>query len=94
MRRATATPSTRRAPRWSSPSRWTGPPGPLLTDPRRAPVRPAGLGGSITHCTGYRAVVVAKRSVVPGCCSASRSRCSRRRTHGRASASASGTGPS
>ena len=35
------------------------PPGPILRGQRNAPVWPAGIVGSITHCTGYRAAVVA-----------------------------------
>jgi 4'-phosphopantetheinyl transferase EntD len=35
------------------------PAGPLLTGAKREPLWPAGVVGSITHCTGYRAAVVA-----------------------------------
>jgi 4'-phosphopantetheinyl transferase EntD len=35
------------------------PPGPLPTGARGAPVWPGGVVGSITHCAGYRAAVVA-----------------------------------
>ncbi|MFF9217092.1 4'-phosphopantetheinyl transferase family protein [Streptomyces viridosporus] len=37
-------------------------PAPLLPGPRRAPDWPAGVVGSITHCAGYRAAVVARRT--------------------------------
>lgn len=37
-------------------------PAPLLPGPRRAPQWPAGVVGSITHCAGYRAAVVARRT--------------------------------
>jgi 4'-phosphopantetheinyl transferase EntD len=33
---------------------------PILTDERRAPIWPDGVVGSITHCDGYRAAVVAR----------------------------------
>jgi 4'-phosphopantetheinyl transferase EntD len=36
------------------------PPAPLLSGPRREPLWPAGIVGSITHCDGYRAVAVAR----------------------------------
>jgi 4'-phosphopantetheinyl transferase EntD len=36
------------------------PPGPLLSGPKREPLWPAGIVGSITHCDGYRAVAVAR----------------------------------
>jgi 4'-phosphopantetheinyl transferase EntD len=37
------------------------PPGPITRDPERgAPVWPAGVVGSITHCDGYRAAAVAR----------------------------------
>jgi 4'-phosphopantetheinyl transferase EntD len=36
-------------------------PGPILPGPRREPVWPAGVVGSITHCTGYRGAAVARR---------------------------------
>lgn len=35
-------------------------PGPLLSGPKREPLWPAGIVGSITHCDGYRAVAVAR----------------------------------
>ncbi len=35
---------------------------PLLSGPHREPLWPAGIVGSITHCQGYRAAVVARRS--------------------------------
>jgi 4'-phosphopantetheinyl transferase EntD len=35
------------------------PVGPILRGPKREPVWPAGIVGSITHCTGYRAAAVA-----------------------------------
>jgi 4'-phosphopantetheinyl transferase EntD len=35
------------------------PDGPILRGPKREPVWPAGIVGSITHCTGYRAAAVA-----------------------------------
>jgi 4'-phosphopantetheinyl transferase EntD len=38
------------------------PPAPLLSGPRREPLWPAGVVGSITHCDGYRAVAVARAS--------------------------------
>jgi 4'-phosphopantetheinyl transferase EntD len=34
--------------------------GPVLPGPRREPVWPAGVVGSITHCAGYRAAAVAR----------------------------------
>ncbi|MFE7812257.1 4'-phosphopantetheinyl transferase [Streptomyces sp. NPDC057433] len=37
-------------------------PAPLLPGPRRAPDWPTGVVGSITHCAGYRAAVVARRT--------------------------------
>lgn len=40
------------------------PPAPLLPGPHGAPLWPAGVVGSITHCAGYRAVVVAERAAV------------------------------
>ncbi|WDZ86559.1 4'-phosphopantetheinyl transferase family protein [Micromonospora cathayae] len=41
------------------------PPGPIPAGPRREPVWPDGVVGSITHCTGYRAAAVARvRAVV------------------------------
>jgi 4'-phosphopantetheinyl transferase EntD len=36
------------------------PAGPLLSGPKREPLWPAGVVGSITHCDGYRAVAVAR----------------------------------
>jgi 4'-phosphopantetheinyl transferase EntD len=36
------------------------PPGPLLSGPKREPLWPVGVVGSITHCDGYRAVAVAR----------------------------------
>jgi 4'-phosphopantetheinyl transferase EntD len=36
------------------------PAGPVLPDPDRAPRWPAGVVGSMTHCPGYRAAVVAR----------------------------------
>jgi 4'-phosphopantetheinyl transferase EntD len=33
--------------------------GPILRGPKREPIWPAGVVGSITHCTGYRAAAVA-----------------------------------
>jgi 4'-phosphopantetheinyl transferase EntD len=38
------------------------PPGPLLSGPKREPLWPAGVVGSITHCDGYRAAAVARAS--------------------------------
>ena len=35
------------------------PPGPILPGPRGAPAWPAGIVGSMTHCSGYRAAAVA-----------------------------------
>ncbi|MEV8514145.1 4'-phosphopantetheinyl transferase superfamily protein [Dactylosporangium sp. NPDC051484] len=35
------------------------PPAALLSGPKREPLWPSGIVGSITHCTGYRAAVVA-----------------------------------
>lgn len=35
------------------------PPAPLLSGPKREPLWPAGIVGSITHCDGYRAAAVA-----------------------------------
>lgn len=35
------------------------PPVPLLSGPRREPLWPAGIVGSLTHCDGYRAAAVA-----------------------------------
>lgn len=39
-------------------------PQPILIGPQREPVWPAGLVGSITHCAGYCAAVVARRGVI------------------------------
>ncbi len=36
------------------------PPAPLLAGPRREPLWPAGVVGSLTHCDGYRAAAVAR----------------------------------
>lgn len=36
------------------------PPSPIATGPRGAPMWPAGVVGSITHCSGYRACAVAR----------------------------------
>jgi 4'-phosphopantetheinyl transferase EntD len=38
------------------------PPQPLLSGPRREPLWPEGIVGSLTHCAGYRAAAVARRS--------------------------------
>jgi 4'-phosphopantetheinyl transferase EntD len=38
------------------------PPVPILRGPRGAPLWPAGVAGSITHCAGYRAAAVARTS--------------------------------
>lgn len=40
--------------------------GPLLRGVRGAPIWPAGVVGSITHCAGYRAAVVAPASTLTG----------------------------
>ena len=40
------------------------PPAPVLPGPRGEPLWPAGLVGSITHCDGYRAAVLAESSVI------------------------------
>jgi 4'-phosphopantetheinyl transferase EntD len=40
------------------------PPAPLLAGPTREPLWPAGVVGSITHCEGYRAAVVARATTV------------------------------
>jgi 4'-phosphopantetheinyl transferase EntD len=40
------------------------PDGPILRGPKREPLWPAGIVGSITHCTGYRAAAVAPASDV------------------------------
>ena len=42
------------------------PPAPILPGPRRAPQWPAGVVGSMTHCTGYRAAAVARTERVVG----------------------------
>ena len=36
------------------------PPAPLLSGPKREPLWPAGIVGSLTHCDGYRAAAVAR----------------------------------
>ena len=38
--------------------------GPILRGPKREPLWPAGVVGSITHCTGYRAAAVARASAM------------------------------
>ncbi|GIF15017.1 4'-phosphopantetheinyl transferase family protein [Actinoplanes teichomyceticus] len=38
------------------------PPAPILAGPRREPLWPAGVVGSITHCRGFRAAAVARRA--------------------------------
>ncbi|MGW6056265.1 4'-phosphopantetheinyl transferase family protein [Streptomyces sp. NPDC055189] len=40
------------------------PPVPILPGPKGAPLWPEGIVGSMTHCTGYRAAVVARDSAV------------------------------
>ena len=40
------------------------PPVPILRGPRNEPQWPAGIAGSITHCTGYRAAAAARTAVV------------------------------
>lgn len=40
------------------------PPAPLLSGPKREPLWPAGVVGSLTHCAGYRAAAVAWASDV------------------------------
>ncbi len=40
------------------------PPAPIVPGPSREPVWPAGLVGSMTHCTGYRAAAIARTSDV------------------------------
>jgi 4'-phosphopantetheinyl transferase EntD len=40
------------------------PPGPVLSGPAREPLWPAGVVGSLTHCAGYRAAAVARRTDV------------------------------
>ena len=42
------------------------PPAPILRGDRGAPVWPAGIVGSLTHCAGYRAAAVARDSEVTG----------------------------
>ncbi|MEV8506242.1 4'-phosphopantetheinyl transferase superfamily protein [Actinoplanes sp. NPDC051475] len=42
------------------------PPGPLLRGDRGEPLWPAGIVGSMTHCTGYRAAAVAPAHEVTG----------------------------
>ncbi|WFE39417.1 4'-phosphopantetheinyl transferase superfamily protein [Micromonospora sp. WMMD998] len=41
-------------------------PAPILPGPRREPVWPSGVVGSITHCAGYRAAVVARAAALAG----------------------------
>jgi 4'-phosphopantetheinyl transferase EntD len=41
-------------------------PGPILPGVRGAPVWPAGIVGSMTHCAGYRAAAVGRTSQVAG----------------------------
>ncbi|GLZ28842.1 4'-phosphopantetheinyl transferase [Lentzea sp. NBRC 105346] len=36
------------------------PPSPILPGPKREPLWPTGIVGAITHCTGYRAVALAR----------------------------------
>lgn len=38
------------------------PPAPIRSGPRREPLWPPGVVGSITHCAGYRAAAVARRT--------------------------------
>jgi len=40
------------------------PEGPILRGPKREPLWPPGIIGSITHCTGYRAAAVARAAEV------------------------------
>jgi 4'-phosphopantetheinyl transferase EntD len=40
-------------------------PAPILAGPKREPLWPAGVVGSITHCAGYRAAAVARRAEIP-----------------------------
>ncbi|GIE91520.1 4'-phosphopantetheinyl transferase family protein [Actinoplanes regularis] len=40
------------------------PPAPIRPGPKREPVWPAGVVGSLTHCTGYRAAAVARATDV------------------------------
>ncbi|MEU4558343.1 4'-phosphopantetheinyl transferase superfamily protein [Actinoplanes sp. NPDC023936] len=42
------------------------PPGPIRSGPRREPLWPAGVTGSITHCAGYRAAAVARHADLTG----------------------------
>jgi 4'-phosphopantetheinyl transferase EntD len=42
------------------------PPAPIRPGPKREPIWPAGVAGSITHCTGYRAAAVAPVTVLAG----------------------------
>jgi 4'-phosphopantetheinyl transferase EntD len=42
------------------------PPVPIIPDPDRAPRWPAGVVGSMTHCAGYRAAVVARSRELGG----------------------------
>jgi 4'-phosphopantetheinyl transferase EntD len=42
------------------------PPAPILPGPRGAPIWPAGIVGSITHCAGYRAGAVARSGAIAG----------------------------
>ncbi|CCK30433.1 hypothetical protein BN159_6054 [Streptomyces davaonensis JCM 4913] len=42
------------------------PPGPLVPGPLGAPVWPAGIVGSMTHCPGYRAAAVARAADFAG----------------------------
>ena len=41
-------------------------PVPILSGERREPLWPSGVVGSLTHCAGYRAAVVARRELVLG----------------------------
>ncbi|HEV2634087.1 MAG TPA: 4'-phosphopantetheinyl transferase superfamily protein [Actinocrinis sp.] len=41
-------------------------PGPILSGPRREPLWPEGVVGSMTHCDGYRAAAVASTDVLLG----------------------------
>jgi 4'-phosphopantetheinyl transferase EntD len=40
------------------------PDGPILRGPKREPIWPTGIVGSLTHCTGYRAAAVARAAEV------------------------------
>lgn len=42
------------------------PPGPILNGPKREPLWPEGVVGSMTHCDGYRAAVVASTDLLLG----------------------------